>query len=140
MATKSEKLSPALARMTGLGEVSASDVSSAGAEAAGSEAGRLRHAPSDGFLGPREPLAADDPAASLDLSAGLAVSAAIARGDEVDKEPVYLMPQITQENVDVAIEHVVTDRKAFLAKLPDLTAKNLETGDIAYEGIPGQQR
>lgn len=45
----------------------------AGAEAAGSEAGRLRHAPSDGFLAPRETLVADDPAASLDLSAGLAV-------------------------------------------------------------------
>ncbi|BCM85320.1 fumarylacetoacetate hydrolase family protein [Methylobacterium indicum] len=53
----------------------------AGAEAAGSEAGRLRHAPSDGFLGPREPLAADDPAASLDLSAGLAViTGDLARG------------------------------------------------------------
>ncbi|MGE7418485.1 fumarylacetoacetate hydrolase family protein [Methylobacterium tarhaniae] len=44
----------------------------AGAEAPAGEAGTLRDAASDGFLGPRDPLAVDDPAASLDLSAGLA--------------------------------------------------------------------
>ncbi|KMO12038.1 fumarylacetoacetate hydrolase family protein [Methylobacterium platani] len=45
----------------------------AGAEAPAGEAAPLRHAASDAFLGPRDPLAHDDPAASLDLSAGLAV-------------------------------------------------------------------
>lgn len=76
---------------------------------------------------------------TVELSAGLAVAAALAREEDVDAEPVYDMPMITQENVDVAIEHVVTDREAFLKALPDLTAKNLETGDIAYEEIPGQE-
>lgn len=75
---------------------------------------------------------------TVELSAGLAVAAAIARGEQVNKEPVYIMPQITQKNVDVAIKHVVTDRKQFLADLPALTTKNLKTGNIAYEGIPGQ--
>ncbi|WP_106207479.1 substrate-binding domain-containing protein [Kineococcus rhizosphaerae] len=75
---------------------------------------------------------------TVELSAGLAVAAAIASGTEVNTKPVYNMPKITKENVDVAIQHVVTDRAAFLAKLPDLTEKNLASGDIANEGIPGQ--
>ena len=77
---------------------------------------------------------------TVELSAGLAVAAAIARGEEVNKEPVYLMPKITKENVDVAMQHVVTDRAAFLAELPALTAENLKTGNIAYEGIAGQEK
>lgn len=77
---------------------------------------------------------------TVELSAGLAVAAAIARGEQVDKEPVYLMPKITKENVGVAMQHVVTDRAAFLAQLPTLTADNLKTGNIAYEGITGQTK
>ncbi len=45
----------------------------AGAEAPAGEAGALAPAASDGFLGPRDTLTPDDPSASLDLSAGLAV-------------------------------------------------------------------
>ncbi|AQA02392.1 xylitol/threitol ABC transporter substrate-binding protein [Mycobacterium sp. MS1601] len=75
---------------------------------------------------------------TVELSAGLAVANALAKGEDVNKEPVYIMPAITQDNVDVAIEHVVTKRAEFLAGLSELTKKNLETGDIAYEGIPGQ--
>ncbi|GAA0317412.1 substrate-binding domain-containing protein [Kineococcus aurantiacus] len=75
---------------------------------------------------------------TVELSAGLAVAAAIAAGTDVNTEPVYNMPKITKENVDVAIQHVVTDRAAFLAQLPELTEKNLASGDIADEGIPGQ--
>jgi ribose transport system substrate-binding protein len=75
---------------------------------------------------------------TVELSAGLAVANAIVKGEEVNTEPVYIMPAITQENVDVAIQHVVTERQQFLDGLVELTKKNLETGDIAYEGIPGQ--
>ncbi|CAN5141033.1 sugar ABC transporter xylitol/L-sorbitol-binding protein XypA [soil metagenome] len=75
---------------------------------------------------------------TVELSAGLAVANALVKGEDVNKEPVYIMPAITQENVDVAIEHVVTKRQEFLDGLVDMTKKNLETGDIAYEGIPGQ--
>ncbi|MET0454348.1 MAG: substrate-binding domain-containing protein [Mycobacterium sp.] len=77
---------------------------------------------------------------TVELSAGLAVANAIVKGEEVNKEPVYVMPAITQENVDVAIQHVVTDRQKFLDGLGELTAQNLKTGDIAYEGIPGQKQ
>ena len=75
---------------------------------------------------------------TVELAAGLAVANKLAKGEYVNTEPVYIMPAITQENVDVAIEHVVTNRAEFLAGLTELTDKNLETGDIAYEGIPGQ--
>lgn len=77
---------------------------------------------------------------TVELSAGLAVAAAIARGEQVKTAPVYLMPKITKDNVDVAMKHVVTDRTAFLAALPALTSENLKTGNIAYEGIPGQKK
>ena len=75
---------------------------------------------------------------TVELAAGLAVAAAIARGEQVNTKPVYIMPNITSENVDAAIAHVVTDRAGFLAELPELTTQNLQTGDIAYEGLPGQ--
>lgn len=75
---------------------------------------------------------------TVELAAGLAVANALAKGEEVNTEPVYVMPAITQDNVDVAIEHVVTERQQFLDGLSDLITKNLETGDIAYEGIPGR--
>jgi ribose transport system substrate-binding protein len=77
---------------------------------------------------------------TVELSAGLAVANALAKKEDVKTDPVYVMPAITQENVDVAIQHVVTDRQKFLAGLGALTAQNLKTGDIAYEGIPGQQQ
>jgi len=34
----------------------------------------------------------------------------------------------------------VTERQKFLDGLVELTDKNLQTGDIAYEGIPGQKQ
>jgi ribose transport system substrate-binding protein len=76
---------------------------------------------------------------TVELSAGLAVANALVKGEDVDTDPVYIMPAITQENVDVAIQHVVTERQQFLDGLVEMTQKNLETGDIAYEGIPGQK-
>lgn len=77
---------------------------------------------------------------TVELSAGLAVAAKIAKKQQVNTEPVYKMPKITQDNVDAAIKDVVTDRKAFLAKLPQMTEENLKTGNIAYEGLPGQTK
>ena len=77
---------------------------------------------------------------TVELSAGLAVANKLARGETVNKKPIYIMPAITKANVDVAIEHVVSKRSDFLSKLPDLTAKNLATGNIAYEGITGQKQ
>ena len=77
---------------------------------------------------------------TVELSAGLAVADALAKKQQTDLKPVYIMPAITKANVDVAIQHVVTERQKFLDGLSELTAKNLKTGDIAYEGIPGQKQ
>ena len=77
---------------------------------------------------------------TVELAAGLAVASKLAKGEQVNADPVYLMPAITQDNVEVAIQHVVTDRQKFLDGLVELTDKNLQTGDIAYEGIPGQKQ
>ena len=77
---------------------------------------------------------------TVELSAGLAVANALAKKEQVNTKPVYIMPAITKENVDVAIQHVVTERQKFLDGLSELTAQNLKTGDIAYESIPGQKQ
>ncbi|WP_458316080.1 substrate-binding domain-containing protein [Mycolicibacterium brisbanense] len=77
---------------------------------------------------------------TVELSAGLAVANALVKKENVKTDPVYVMPAITKENVDVALAHVVTDRQKFLDGLVELTNKNLQTGDIAYEGIPGQKQ
>jgi ribose transport system substrate-binding protein len=77
---------------------------------------------------------------TVELSAGLAVANALVKGEKVKTDPVYVMPAITKDNVDVALAHVVTDRQKFLDGLVELTKTNLQTGDIAYEGIPGQKQ
>ena len=77
---------------------------------------------------------------TVELSAGLAVANALVKGEKVKTDPIYIMPAITQTNVDVAIQHVVTERQKFLDGLVTLTQDNLKTGDIAYEGIPGQTK
>ena len=77
---------------------------------------------------------------TVELSAGLAVANALVKKEDVDTDPIYIMPAITKDNVDVAIQHVVTERQKFLDGLGELTAQNLKTGDIAFEGIPGQKQ
>jgi len=70
---------------------------------------------------------------TVELAAGVAVAAKIARGEKVDTKPVYLMPEVTTKNVDTYMQHVVTQKDAFLANLPQLIEKNLKSGDIANE-------
>lgn len=77
---------------------------------------------------------------TVELATGLAVAAKIARGEDVEKKPVYVMPAIDAKNVGDAMKNVVTDREAFLTQLPALVDKNLASGAIAYEGLPGQSR
>ncbi|MEU9823094.1 substrate-binding domain-containing protein [Pseudonocardia alni] len=75
---------------------------------------------------------------TVELAAGLAVAKRIVDKQPVDTKPIYTMPAITTANVDAALGHVVTDRERFLAELPALIEKNLETGRLADEGLPGQ--
>lgn len=77
---------------------------------------------------------------TLELATGLAVAAKIVRGEDVDRNPIYVMPAIDASNVADAKKNVVTEREAFLAQLPTLVDENLAAGTIAYEGLPGQTR
>ncbi|GLB66639.1 substrate-binding domain-containing protein [Arthrobacter mangrovi] len=77
---------------------------------------------------------------TVEMAAGLAVAAKLARGENVEATPKYIMPAITTENVDAAMKNVVTDREAFLEKLPQMVDENLQNGNIAYEGLPGQEQ
>ena len=79
---------------------------------------------------------------AVELPAGLAVAAKIARGETLPtKSYIYLMPIITADNVDGAIEHVVTNRAQFLQGITELINSNLVPGgNIAYEGLPGQPK
>jgi ribose transport system substrate-binding protein len=70
---------------------------------------------------------------TVELATGVAVAAKIARGLKVDKSPVYLMPEVTKKNVGTYMQRVVTQKQAFLDRLPALIEKNLKTGDIANE-------
>ncbi|KQR82465.1 LacI family transcriptional regulator [Arthrobacter sp. Leaf337] len=77
---------------------------------------------------------------SVQLAAGLAVAAKLAKGESVPRTLTYNMPKVTAENVDAAIQHTVTDKEAFISKIPELTTENLKTGNIAFEDLPGQKR
>jgi ribose transport system substrate-binding protein len=74
---------------------------------------------------------------TVELAAGLAVAAKVARGEKVDKNPVYLMPEVTKANVDTILEHVVTKNGEFLGTLPQLIEANLKSGKIANEILGG---
>jgi ribose transport system substrate-binding protein len=69
----------------------------------------------------------------VELAAGLAVAKRVAEGEDVEKEYTYVMPPITPENVDQYMANVVTDRDAFLERLPELIESNLQSGEIANE-------
>lgn len=77
---------------------------------------------------------------TVQLATGLAVAAGIARGEDVPLDSTYVMPAVTSENVEDAMKNVVTDRAAFLESLPSLIDENLQRGNIAYEGLPGQEQ
>lgn len=69
----------------------------------------------------------------VEMAAGLAVALKVIKGEQVKKNYVYTMPPITPENVDQYVKNVVTEKDAFLKRLPELIAKNLASGDIANE-------
>lgn len=69
----------------------------------------------------------------VELATGLAVAEMIANGEDVEDSYTYVMPPITAENVDQYMKNVVTEKDAFLTRLPGLIETNLASGDIANE-------
>lgn len=74
----------------------------------------------------------------VELAAGLAVAKKIMDGAPVKKDYVYVMPPITTDNIDQVMDHVVSGKDQFLKELPALVERNVRTGDIANEDLPGQ--
>lgn len=77
---------------------------------------------------------------TVELATGLAVAAKLVRGEDVEFNPIYVMPAIDSSTVRDAMKNVVTEREAFLNQLPTLVDENLTAGNIAYESLPGQAR
>lgn len=69
----------------------------------------------------------------VELATGLAVAERVVQGEQVEKEYTYVMPPITPDNVEGYLANVVTDKDAFLGRLPELIEGNLASGDIANE-------
>lgn len=69
----------------------------------------------------------------IELAEGLAVAHRIAENKPVRKHYTYVMPPITKGNVHTYLDHVVTDKEAFLKRLPALVNKNLRSGNLANE-------
>jgi ribose transport system substrate-binding protein len=69
----------------------------------------------------------------VELAAGLAVALKVAKKEKVEPLYTYLMPPVTEKNVDAVIANVVTQKDAFITRLPALIKANLASGHIANE-------
>ena len=76
---------------------------------------------------------------TVELSAGLAVANALAKKEQVNTNPVYMMPAITKDNVDVAIQHVVTERQKFLDGLVRADREEPQDRRHRLRGHPGPE-
>lgn len=77
---------------------------------------------------------------TVELAACMAYVSDLARGKTLPKTMTYLMPAIDKTNVDATIEHVVTKKDDFLKTIPTLIKDNMVSGNLAYEGLPGQTK
>ena len=68
---------------------------------------------------------------AVEMAAGLAVAKLVAEKQPFEKSYTYNMPVITKDNVAPALKNVVTDKEAFLQRLPDLIDANVKSGDIS---------
>ena len=68
---------------------------------------------------------------AVEMAAGLAVANLVAEKKPFEKSYTYNMPVITKDNVAPALKNVVTDKEAFLQRLPDLIDANVKSGNIS---------
>lgn len=69
----------------------------------------------------------------VEMAEGLAVADKVIKGQPVKKSYTYVMPAISPENVDIYYKDVVSEKDAFLQRLPQLVEKNLTSGDLSNE-------
>jgi len=63
------------------------------------------------------------------------VAQKVANGEQVNKTYTYTMPPITPQNVDEFYKNVVSEKDAFLQRLPQLVAQNLASGNLSNEQL-----
>lgn len=73
----------------------------------------------------------------VELAEGLAVAQMVAERKPVKASYTYTMPPITAQNADQYFKNVVSDKDAFLARLPELVAQNLASGNLSNEATAG---
>jgi len=71
----------------------------------------------------------------VEMAEGLAVAQKVANGEQVNKTYTYTMPPITPQNVDEFYKNVVSEKDAFLQRLPQLVAQNLASGNLSNEQL-----
>src|SRR6476660_4922926 len=71
----------------------------------------------------------------VEMAEGLAVAHKVANGEQVNKTYTYTMPPITPQNVDEFYKNVVSEKDAFLQRLPQLVAQNLASGNLSNEQL-----
>ncbi len=70
---------------------------------------------------------------SIELPLALALTVAVIKGEAAENRISFGMPLVTQENIDLYMRHVVTEKDAFIAKVPDIVDRNLASGDYSSE-------
>lgn len=68
-----------------------------------------------------------------EFAAGLAALFRFLEGKPTEKEYYYEMLPVTPDNVDTFYKNVVSEKDAFLERLPDIVDRNLETGEVERE-------
>lgn len=71
----------------------------------------------------------------VEMAEGLAVAQKVANGEQVNKTYTYTMPPIMPQNVDEFYKNVVSEKDAFLQRLPQLVAQNLASGNLSNEQL-----
>lgn len=70
---------------------------------------------------------------SIELPLGLALTVAVINGDAKEAHIAFQMPYVTKDDVAMYIDHLITNKDAFIKKVPELVDRNLKSGDYSNE-------
>jgi ribose transport system substrate-binding protein len=70
---------------------------------------------------------------SIELPLGLALTVAVINGTAKEPHIAFKMPYVTKDDVAMYIDHLVTNKPAFIQKVPEIVDRNLASGDYSNE-------
>jgi ribose transport system substrate-binding protein len=70
---------------------------------------------------------------SIELPLGLALTLSVIDGTADHRHIAFKMPYVTKEDVALYVDHLNTNKPAFIKKVPMLVDRNLKSGDYANE-------